>query len=306
MEDYCKKNKIYSLKSMRCVNNTMSVRKINNKIYSSNPYNYSKVKELEFLGKGEHGVVYKACFPDIANKCRFTLVKKQDKRVRTSEQISNYINESPKNLIKYRMVYPEVYMMLMCNKLLDKKITQNLPYLYGYKINTNYVSFVSEFANGGDLKGWLLKKTRSKEELDNAYFQIFHSAYCLNSIGIRHSDFHWSNILVFNVKKGGVFKYKIKNKTYYIPNLGYIFIAWDFGLSEFTQKGYLPHLIDDTARISYSSIWSSEEGKKTYGTSPFPYDPETKNIKKPEDIFNVFKEYKRKPSRQKVVDTFTI
>ncbi len=306
MEDYCKKNKIYSLKSFKCVDNSMNTRIINNKIYSSNPYSYSKVKQLKLLGKGEYGEVYKACFPNIKNKCHFTLVKKQDKGVKTSEEIAKFVNKSPKSLIKAKKLFVEPYVMLMCNKLLNKKITQNLPYIYGYNIKADSVSFVSEFANGGDLKGWLLKKTRNERELDNAYFQIFHGAYCLNSIGIRHNDLHWSNILIFNVKKGGVFKYKIKDKTYYIPNLGRVFIVWDFGLSEFTKKGYIPHLVDDTSRISYASILSHTEGKTTYGEAPFIYDPETKKISKPEDIFNIFDKYRSKPSKEKIIDTFTI
>ncbi len=304
MGDYCKNNKIYNLKEMSCVENNLNTRIINNKTYSTNPYSYSKIKQLKFLAKGKYGSVYRACFPNIKNKCHFRLVKKVDKNVKTPKLIVDFVNASSKNLIKAKKLFIEIYTMLMCNRLLNKKITQNLPYFYGYNVTTDSVTFASEFANGGDFRAWLFKKTRTKEELDSAYFQIFHGSYCLNKyIGVHHDDLHWKNIIVFNVKKGGVFKYKIKNKTYYIPNKGYVFILWDFGLAEFTKKGFLPHLIDDTANISYASEWCYEEDKKSYGRKPFEYNPETKKISKAEDIFGVFDKYRKKP-RTKVIDTF--
>lgn len=305
MSDYCKNNKIYSLNKLTCVDNTMNTRIINNKIYSSNPYSYSKIKKLEFLSKGEYGSVYKACFPNIKNKCRLRLVKKVDRTIKTPQKIVDFVNSSSKNLIKVKTFFRESYTLLMCNRLLDKKITQNLPYFYGYKVTTDSVTFAIEFANGGDFKDWLLKKTRTEKELDSSYFQIFHAAYCLNKyIGVQHNDLHWKNIIVFNVKKGGVFEYKIKNKTYYIQNLGFVFILSDFGLVEFTRKGFLPSLIDDTSNISYASKWSYKKGKKSYGKRPFKYNPETKKINKPEDIFNVFDKYTKK-TQSKIIDTFT-
>lgn len=47
---------------------------------------------------------------------------------------------------------------------------------------------------------------------------------------MRHNDLHAGNVLVHKIKPGGYFLYKINNKNYYVPNLGYVFLLWDFGM----------------------------------------------------------------------------
>jgi len=52
----------------------------------------------------------------------------------------------------------------------------------------------------------------------------------LHSVGFMHSDSHDGNFLYKKIHPGGYFHYKINEKNYYIPNLGYIWVIWDFGV----------------------------------------------------------------------------
>lgn len=300
----CGKEKIFSLDKLECIDNTLSARTINNKIYSGDPLSPNKIRGLEFLDQGAYGSVYKACFPNIEGKCKFLLVEKKT-LLKLPKKMLEEVKKDKKYLIKYKDSFTELYVMFVCNRILEQKITQNLPYLYGYNINNSLLSFVSEFANGGDFKNWLLEKKRTKKQLHNAYFQIFHGLYSIFKYAkVYHNDLHWKNILVFNVKKGGVFEYKINKKQYYLSNNGFIFVLWDFGFAKSTMPGDLSGLIEDTTRISYVPVWENETtGKNTYGKEQFNYATRDKNISSMEDIFIPFKDLTTKP-KGKIIDTF--
>ena len=52
-----------------------------------------------------------------------------------------------------------------------------------------------------------------------------------------HRDAHSKNFLYYKIPKGGYLHYKIYNKDYYIENLGYIFVLWDFQyITDFNTK----------------------------------------------------------------------
>jgi len=52
-----------------------------------------------------------------------------------------------------------------------------------------------------------------------------------------HNDAHNGNFLYHKVNEGGFFHYKINSVDYYLENLGYIVVIWDFGLSiSFSKK----------------------------------------------------------------------
>jgi hypothetical protein len=53
----------------------------------------------------------------------------------------------------------------------------------------------------------------------------------VHSLGIRHNDTHYGNFLYHKIKPGGYIKYTIKNETFYVENLGYLWVIWDFGIS---------------------------------------------------------------------------
>ena len=53
---------------------------------------------------------------------------------------------------------------------------------------------------------------------------------------MRHNDLHWGNVLVFEVRPGGCWEYKIDDTRYYVPNLGFVFVLWDFGRAHVPGK----------------------------------------------------------------------
>ena len=51
-----------------------------------------------------------------------------------------------------------------------------------------------------------------------------------------HSDTHSGNFLFFNIKKGGYFHYRIYGVDYYLENLGFLWVIWDYDLSITVEK----------------------------------------------------------------------
>jgi hypothetical protein len=49
---------------------------------------------------------------------------------------------------------------------------------------------------------------------------------------MAHNDCHWGNFLYHKIKKGGYFHYKIFDKDYYLENLGFLWVIWDFDASK--------------------------------------------------------------------------
>lgn len=85
-------------------------------------------------------------------------------------------------------------------------------------------------------------KTRLNEkQWTSIFFQIF---YTLESIrkhlpGFVHNNLSVDSILIQKVKKGGQFIYKYKNKTYYVPNYGYVVKLIP------SQYSNVPHIYDN-------------------------------------------------------------
>ena len=99
----------------------------------------------------------------------------------------------------------------------------------------NYNIYINELANG-DLRKILNlyndgNSDVSDEILLNAVVQILMSIASLHNIGIRHNDTHFGNFLYHKIKPGGYIKYTIDNESYYLRNLGYLWVIWDFGIS---------------------------------------------------------------------------
>lgn len=165
---------------------------------------------------------------------------------------------NPGNIIESESdVLTEIYMLKLMSVLLLEKITNFLPFSYKYYIcndchfnnkkilkKFHYMSeipclyIISEKADG-EFEYFVKKKAKSDKEILSAYLQIYTALYVIKKyFNIEHQDLHVSNVLFFNVKPGGYWKYKIGKKTIYIPNYGFMFILWDFGYSMIPEKVY--------------------------------------------------------------------
>lgn len=154
-------------------------------------------------------------------------------------------------------ILTEIYFLKLMSVLLLEKVTNFLPFSYKYYIcndchfnnkrilrKFSYLSeipclyIIAEKADG-EFEYFVKKKAKSDKEILSAYLQIYTALYVVKKyFNFEHQDLHVSNVLYFNVKPGGYWKYKIGKKIIYIPNYGCLFILFDFGYSIIPEKVY--------------------------------------------------------------------
>jgi len=132
---------------------------------------------------------------------------------------------------------PLLYKNIKCSNIQNR---EELPDILKTSKHKSYLVTFNEFANG-DLKSFLYSKDLSAEIWINAIEQIFMSIAIYHSFGMKHADTHYGNFLYHKIPAGGWFKYVINGNEYYVPNLGYYWIIWDFGVSHklYTKIQYL-------------------------------------------------------------------
>lgn len=118
-----------------------------------------------------------------------------------------------------------VYKSFYC---INNKSDNNIPDLI--KKHNYYIS-VNELING-NLKQYF-ELNLSYEFILNAFQQIIISILSFHYFtgGTYHSDCHYKNFLYVKIKSGGYFHYRIFGNNYYIKNMGYLWLIWDFGLA---------------------------------------------------------------------------
>ena len=135
------------------------------------------------------------------------------------------------------------------NYILQNMQTPILDDVSNFMNNRNFYNvYINELANS-DLRHFLKdydnndqNSKYTDELLLNAVAQIFMSIASLHNVGIKHNDTHFGNFLYHEIKPGGYIKYTIKidsnkTETYYVKNLGFLWVIWDYGIS--TQLNYL-------------------------------------------------------------------
>jgi hypothetical protein len=226
-------------------NSLSSVNKVygENCIQGAKPDLLQKMELVKYLKSGSFGAVYEGCAPLPCDQDAFKFAIKLgriSKRAFNSP-FSEKNWEWREALILTRIIRP----------LLDAHVTPNLPLLYDiFTCNTCSVVDLAgkifktpcqiqllEFATGGDLAHWI-RTAHTAEELNNALFQIMAGLEALQTHAqMVTNDIKTENILCYNVKPGGFWEYKIGDRTFFIPNLGTVFIVNDFGVS----IGYSPN-----------------------------------------------------------------
>ena len=112
------------------------------------------------------------------------------------------------------------------------------------------ITIFSELANG-DLKTFLPNHYNNKEMLENTVSQIFMALiFFYNETKCSHNDCHWGNFLYHKVNKGGYYHYRIYGKDYYIKNMGYLWVSWDYGYVKQLDNNF--NMDSDFIRISHS------------------------------------------------------
>ena len=206
----------------------------------------------------KYGVVYLCSFRDNEKKLYKFAVKigldnydfKNEVRINKILTLATIDDKCPHFPLMYNLIYCENFLDFDKSKFdysKSKSISKtkdevrnikNYPELI--KKNRGYplTSVISELANG-DLKMFITKNFKNKDLMENALTQIFISLlFFYQETGHYHNDAHWGNFLYHKIKKGGYFHYKINGKSYYIENIGYLWVIWDFGLAKLINSRF--------------------------------------------------------------------
>ncbi len=216
----------------------------------------------KMLGCGSFGSVVLANlkYTDIRYAIKETRPTK-DKKIKLRDITSNDIIE-----IKY--LFNEI------NPLIEKKKTPGLPYTYSYFLCNDCNIIIqgskkrqkfkcgvlcAELCTGEITTLSYLNESKSTNEIDdilfNIYFQLMYSLAVVHYYtGIQHRDIKDSNILYYTVTKGGYWKYIIGNEIFYLPNLGFVVIINDFGVSEYVYPYKLKENTNRYNRLHYGII----------------------------------------------------
>jgi len=180
-------------------------------------------KNIEKLGSGSFGIVFSATLGNYK-------IAVKEAKITSSE----YKNAS-------KNIFPdEIRYNFLINEILDLKLSPHFVY-----------NFFTGFCQGCD--GILRNKCSLSimelvDTLDmqkdmnvqyNMLFQMLHSLYIIHTLyGLHHNDIKLENFLISHVPKGGSRKYVIDNNTYKVPNLGFVILLTDFGVSILQSPKY--------------------------------------------------------------------
>lgn len=183
-------------------------------------------KESE-IGRGCYGTVYKSAIQDLSIAIKLGKQKKKPKKFTLEEEC-------------FREVY---FLDRIIRPIIESGICPNLPLLYRYtccekcrlivnerKVNTPCTVMLTELAEG-NAKEFFINETEPGP-FYSALFQIMAGLHTLQITGqVLSYDIKRHNILVYEIKPGGYWKYTIRGKNYYVPNYGKLFVINDFGIS---------------------------------------------------------------------------
>ncbi len=226
-----KENNRKCLKLYKIVNNC-PIYRIGNKI----------ILKKQIGSSSAHGMVYLTTFRDkkiYKYACKITIAtNKAILENKIQQQLTKAIVNCPH--------FPLLYGTYYCNHIIDTNdsfknsrsislpIEQNIK-LYpkvvqnAIILNKDLLITFNELANG-DLTDFLLNNINfNPNEVFNSLVQIYFSLmFYYQEIKMLHYDAHGGNFLYHKIKKGDYFHYNIYGKDYYLENLGYLWIIWDF------------------------------------------------------------------------------
>lgn len=212
-------------------------------IHSTNPneYIYSFNNTLFLIknigGKSSDGSIF------------LTIIKKQSKiytlitKVQLFTDIIEYdilLKVTSYAIMNKNIHFPLVYNYLKCSKfdkndlLLPDTININVNkknhnYNSERIYSTSYYSIFAELADGDLFKYTTQNPLISSKYIYNALAQCLMAIISLHNLGIVHRDTHKGNFLYHKVKEEGCIKYNYKDLIFYIENIGYNWVIWDFG-----------------------------------------------------------------------------
>jgi hypothetical protein len=205
-------------------NNCISLTSQNNKyLLTDNIKLYKQIGSVSVFG-----IIYKAMnINDFYKSIPKFVVKIQLQSKESKNELSIFKKLSSYAFKNNIIHIPLYYFDSICNNIIKEPAYPKL-IREAKKINKSYSIILYERADG-DLKSFITSKNYNEDIWKNIYEQIFISIFIIHNLGYLHNDAHWGNFLYRKIKKGGCFHYKIDDEDYYIENMGYIWMIWDYG-----------------------------------------------------------------------------
>jgi hypothetical protein len=305
-------------------NNTTIIKYLDSKLTNNecikltkNPNQYllnDNILLFEKIGSDSvYGIVYKSMIIDKPDIPYFvTKIQLNTKQFANENRVLLKIMKLLK--IQNIPVIPYIYKIITCNNLI---IDNRYPAVLAKanKTNKKYSMILYEFA-ANDLQNFLIKNSNLDEKIwKNMYEQIFMSIFVYHSVfNELHADTHIKNFLYRKITPGGCFCYNINGINYYIENLGYVWMIWDYGNSQPLNKLSNPSWIEDYIVFNLGTRIYNEEINKSdffkvhaiHADKQFGYLP--KNYIIPKTILNLqenlaeyiyYKTYKKAQSNNK-------
>jgi len=119
----------------------------------------------------------------------------------------------------------------------DKSISQKMddfPILvqeYRDLSDQKFITTFNELANGDLWTFFRIYGENAKYLLNALIQQYFAIMFFYNYTNFLHTDTHPGNFLFYKIKAGGYFHYKLFDNDYYLENLGFLWVIWDYDLS---------------------------------------------------------------------------
>jgi hypothetical protein len=159
------------------------------------------------------------------------------------------------------VIWREVFIMTLLNKLITQRITPHFPYFFNYHFSFDNENndrldrphiYLCQEKFDCDLKTWS-KTNVSKDDWFSCFFQIFFALFSLQKyVGIVHHDLHWGNILVKKNNQPLSWTYQLgEDRFFSFPDQKYLFVVCDFGCATFDPKIFQssPNSLKDYRRI---------------------------------------------------------
>ena len=227
-------NRIYYYKKIIKI---LNINKTNDDKYcivpdesKENVYYINNIKLKKQIGsESTNGIVFLASFEDKLQKIYKYAVKLTKLTKENKEEIKNFKTLSNVVINNKCPHFPIMYANTLC---LSFTPNPKLPkMLLGKRVN-KYGLLYMELANG-DLNSMMYSGIQHSQSFYiNTLVQCYLSLmFYYNYVNKLHGDSHGGNFLYHKIKSGGYFYYKILGKDYYLENIGYLWMLWDYELA---------------------------------------------------------------------------
>jgi hypothetical protein len=277
------------------------------RVYKENPdktYSYrigNRIILKKRIGSNSvYGIVYLSEFRE-KNKKIFTFASKVYPHMNSKTKMELELLNKLTNVVRMELCphFPIFYGHVICEKILnnknkfnkdsfkksnlkDKTISQKInkfPDLVIINLKKRFITTFNELANG-DLWKFFELYGNNSSYIINALIQQLLSIMFFNYYTNRiHNDTHAGNFLYHKIKAGGYFHYKLFGIDYYLENLGFLWVIWDFDLSSKTEEAIKQYNKIRTNNTDYNRIMEMYLSYKDGGYNPYEEIQNNNNVK---------------------------